>query len=136
MAANPGGFHSIPNLRSTAVGDEGVCHRYHSRLPGRAHFGVGVRSDARGNQALGRSSPDRVNHTQGRHQVDGDHRRRGGPRNCPAPVPIYSDAKIVSERADETKRFDSSAGQVGRSNAFRKSQFRQGERVFRPGYPG
>src|SRR5438477_11664265 len=45
VSANPGGFHAIPNVRSTAVGDEGGCHRYDFRLPGRCFLGGDVRPD-------------------------------------------------------------------------------------------
>ena len=46
------------------MGDEGVCHRSYSWLSRRADLGVGVRSDAGGNQALGRSRAARIEDVQ------------------------------------------------------------------------
>jgi hypothetical protein len=33
VAVDPGGFHSVPHVRSASMGDEGVRDRSHSRFP-------------------------------------------------------------------------------------------------------
>ena len=131
VAAHSGGVDFVADVRSAAVGDEGVGRRHHLRFSGGADFFLGVRDYAGRNQTRIRDRAEQIDRAAHRAKNCCGNDRAGGRRGWSCSCISTRALEIRYAIEQERRHGNGDPEQIDRGAAVRQSEPRSGQRLLR-----